>query len=209
MTSSLDSRSSWAPSAYIRCPKSGRRPAGFRCFPASTHLIQMKWISSKDCWVLHKPADDALIWIRCVEAGKHGKPAGQRPSRTDFGHPCLHETQTFIELLSLNALKSSWILKNKPKKFTSWHKVLSSLYRNSALTPCSHSTDPLTQLWAQTASYNQGENAQPHKITQKQRPLPAPSPALHSCITEAGSLISCHWTVDGGRKGRMRDCWNY
>jgi len=42
-----------------------------------THLIQMKWISSKDCEVLHKPADDALIWIRCVEAGKRLKPAGQ------------------------------------------------------------------------------------------------------------------------------------
>jgi len=34
------------------CPKSvleGRCPAGFRCFPAPTHPIQMKWISSKDC----------------------------------------------------------------------------------------------------------------------------------------------------------------
>jgi len=48
----------------------------------------MKWISSKDCEVLQQPANDALIWIRCAEAGKHLKPAGQRPSRTDFGHPC-------------------------------------------------------------------------------------------------------------------------
>jgi len=26
----------------------GRCPAGFGCFPASTHLIQIKWISSED-----------------------------------------------------------------------------------------------------------------------------------------------------------------
>ena len=73
-----------------RCPKSvieGRCPAGFWCFPASTHLTEMKWISSKDCYVLHKPANDALIWFSCVEAGKHLKPAGQRPSRTGCGHP--------------------------------------------------------------------------------------------------------------------------
>ena len=54
----------------------------------SSELLEIKWISSKDCEVLHKPANDALIWIRCAEAGKHLKPAGQRPSRTDFGHPC-------------------------------------------------------------------------------------------------------------------------
>jgi len=28
-----------------------------------------------------------LIWIGCVEAGKPLKPAGQRPSKTGFGHP--------------------------------------------------------------------------------------------------------------------------
>jgi len=55
------------------CPKS---VLGGRCFPASTHLIQMKLISSMDCLVMHKPANDALIWIRSVEAGKHLKPAG-------------------------------------------------------------------------------------------------------------------------------------
>ena len=27
----------------------GHCPAGFRCFPASTHLTQIKFISSKDC----------------------------------------------------------------------------------------------------------------------------------------------------------------
>ena len=27
----------------------GHCPAGFKCFPASTHLIQMKWISSTAC----------------------------------------------------------------------------------------------------------------------------------------------------------------
>ena len=50
-------------------------PSGFRCPPASTHLIQVKWISSG-------------LRVRCAEAGKHLKPAGQRPSRTVCGHPC-------------------------------------------------------------------------------------------------------------------------
>jgi len=56
-------------------PTSGP-PAGFRCFPASTHRIHIKWISSLIV-VLHKAAKDALIWIRCVGAVKHLKPAGE------------------------------------------------------------------------------------------------------------------------------------
>ena len=55
-------------------------------FPYFNQLIQMKWISSKDCEVLHEPANESLIWIRCAEAGKHLKPAGQRPPRTGCGH---------------------------------------------------------------------------------------------------------------------------
>jgi len=50
---------------------------------------QIKWISSEDCLVLHKPANDAMIWIRWSEAGNHLKPAGQRPSRTGCEDPCL------------------------------------------------------------------------------------------------------------------------
>ena len=88
-------------------------PAGFRCFPASTHLIQIKWISSKDRYILHKPANEALIWIRCVGTGKYLKPAGQRPLRTGVWHPCFRPSCFNLGLIKCQPGADSGLVKQQ------------------------------------------------------------------------------------------------
>ena len=66
----------------------GRCPASLRSFPASVHLIQMNGSLTDLCRSGWRADGDPFIRMRCVVSGKHLRPAGQQPSRTEFGHPC-------------------------------------------------------------------------------------------------------------------------
>ena len=70
----------------------GPWPACLRCFPASAHLIQMNGSPSASHPSRHRSFTDPLIWLRCAEAGKHQRHAGQRPSKTGVWDPCFKAT---------------------------------------------------------------------------------------------------------------------
>ena len=71
----------------------GRCPAGFPCFPAPTHLIQID-ASLAGLYRIFQPFGEIhLTWNGCVEAGKRLKPARHRPLRTVVWHPCSRRRQ--------------------------------------------------------------------------------------------------------------------
>ena len=69
-------------------PKSvleGWWPADFGCFLPSTLPDTSDWVINRHVLTLMTRWWRPLIRIRCFKAGK---PAGHRPSRADFRHPC-------------------------------------------------------------------------------------------------------------------------